>query len=226
MDLSLDDLKLRWDEMDVRLDRGLRLNARLLRESAIDRARTSLKRLSRLLWIDVAVDCLLLLWLGSFMADHLTEIRFLLPAAMLHLGVILLAGSAIRQLVALAGLDYGAPVLDIQRRLESLRVERLRAVRWTLLAAPLVWLPLFIVGLKGLLGLDLYAMVTREWVAANLLLGAAVIPVAIQVSRRYADRLGRSPLAQRILRDLAGSNLNAAAGFLDSLRTFEREEPS
>jgi len=226
MDLSLDDLKLRWDEMDLRLDRGLRLNARLLRESAIDRARTALKRLSRLLWIDVAVDFLLLLWLGSFMADHLTEIRFLLPAAMLHLGVILLAGSAIRQLVALAGLDYGAPVLDIQRRLESLRVERLRAVRWTLLAAPLVWLPLFIVGLKGLLGLDLYAMVTREWVVANLLLGAAVIPVAIQVSRRYADRLGRSPLAQRILRDLAGSNLNAAAGFLDSLRTFEREEPS
>lgn len=224
MELSLDDLKQRWNEQDRKLDRGLRLNDRLLRESAIGRAATALRRLSRLLWIEMAFNLLIVIWLGSFMADHVMEPRFLLPAMMLHLGVILLAGSGIRQLVALAALDYGAPVLDLQKRLESLRVERLRAFRWTLLSGPLLWVPLFIVALKGLVGLDLYAVVTREWIAANLLFGAVLIPVAIWVSRRYADRLERPSIAQRLLRDLAGSNLNAAAGFLDSLDSFQREE--
>jgi hypothetical protein len=36
--------------------------------------------------------------------------------------------------------------------------------------------------------------------------------------------MGRSPLVQRLLRDLAGYNLNAAAGFLSRLERFAEEE--
>jgi hypothetical protein len=224
MDLTLDDLKQRWQEMDRRLDRSLRLNARLVRESALDKAATALRRLTRLLWIELVVDFGIALWLGSFIADHLTEVRFLLPAAGLQLGIILLAVSAIRQLAAIASLDYDATILHIQKRLESLRIERLRTMRWSLLTGPLIWVPVLIVVLKGLVGLDAYAMFTLEWVVGNILFGAAVIPVAIWVSRRYADRLRQSPLAQGLLRDMAGFNLNAALGFLGSLERFEKEE--
>ena len=58
---------------------------------------------------------------------------------------------------------------------------------------------------------------------ANLLFGLAVIALAVWVSRRYAERMARSPLVRRLMRDLAGSNLNAAEGFLERVARFEEE---
>jgi hypothetical protein len=108
--------------------------------------------------------------------------------------------------------------------MEALRAQRIRATMLTLLAAPLLWTPLLIVGLKGLLGLDVYAIFSARYLLANALFGLAVIPLAVWIARRSADRMGRSPLAQRLLRDIAGYNLKAAAGFLSRLARFEAEE--
>lgn len=57
-----------------------------------------------------------------------------------------------------------------------------------------------------------------------MLFGVAVIPLAVWISRRQADRMDRSPFFQSLLRDIAGYNLNAAMGFLGSLEQFEEEE--
>jgi hypothetical protein len=114
--------------------------------------------------------------------------------------------------------------VEIQKRMETLRAQRIRATMLTLLGAPLLWTPLLIVGLKGLLGLDAYAILSARYLLANALFGLAVIPLAVWIARRSADRMGRSPLVQRLLRDLAGHNLNAAAGFLSQLERFEAEE--
>jgi hypothetical protein len=70
---------------------------------------------------------------------------------------------------------------------------------------------------------DAYAIFNSAWLAANVALGVAVIPLAVWISKRYADRMERSPLLQFLMRDLAGYNLNAATGFLDSLARFEEE---
>ena len=77
--------------------------------------------------------------------------------------------------------------------------------------------------LKGLLSVDAYAAFPGRWLAANVLFGLAVIPLAVWLSRRYAGRMEGSPAVQRILRDIAGYNLSAATGFLDSLAQFEKE---
>jgi hypothetical protein len=83
--------------------------------------------------------------------------------------------------------------------------QRIRVTKWTLLSAPLLWTPLLIVALKGQLGLDAYAIFSQSWLAANL---------------------ERSPCIQSLMRDIAGYNLTAAAGFLSSLARFEEESPA
>jgi serine/threonine-protein kinase len=220
--MELDDLKQNWDDQERKLDAGLRLNTRLLHTSKLGRAETAIRRLARLLWMGLSVNAGLALWLGSFLGDHWSEPRFLIPAAALHLGVLALLAAGIHQLAAIRGLDFSAPVVTIQKRLESLRAQRIRAVMLTLLASPLAWIPMLIVSLKGLLGVDAYAVLDRGWLIANVLCGLAVIPVGAWAARRFADRLDRSPLARRLLRDLAGYNLSAATGFLDSLAELER----
>jgi hypothetical protein len=218
--MELDDLKKRWEEQDRKLDASIRLDTALLRASVLGKTGTALRLLVASLVIDLAIA----LWLGSFVADHVAQTRFLVPGAALLVGVIALAILSVRQIEALSQVDYDAPIVTIQKRLESLRVERIRSVKWTLLLAPLAWTPLLIVAQKALVGVDAYAIFDTAWLAGNVVFGLLVIAVAVWVSRRYEDRMERSPLVRSLMRDLAGYNLNAAAAFLGSLSEFEKEE--
>ncbi len=221
--MELDDLKDRWNEYDRKLDTSLRLNSRVLREFGLNRVDSSLRRLTRVIVFELLMGILATVLLGGFIADHLGEMRFLLPAVALDLFVIYFIGWSIRQWIALSSLDYGESVVEIQRKLELLRIDRIRMTKWVFLLSPLLWIPLLIVGVEGFLGLDAYAILDTAWLVSNFVFGLAVIALAVWVSRRYADRLQGSTLARRIADALADRSLNEAAGFLGTLSSFERE---
>ena len=222
--MNLDNLQSLWEEQNRKLDASLRLNTRILNQSTLRKAEAATRRLSWFLLFELPLDALLLVGLGSFIAQHVTDVRFLIPALVLHLYVIVLASSSVRQVIALRGIDYSAPIVEIQKRLGTLQVERSRIMKWVFLSAPLIWIPLLVVSTKGFLGVDPYAIFSGTWLATNLVFGVAVIALAVWISRRYADRMERSPFVQRLMRDLAGTNLNAALGFVGSLERFEKEE--
>ncbi len=184
---------------------------------------TALGRLRRFFVVELVVNFALIVALGAFNVEHLAVPRFLVPGAVLHLAAILLLIVGIRRLVELASVDLSAPVVAIQKALA--RAERLevRTTLGALLAAPLLWLPMLIVGLEGLFGVDTYAYLTTGWLVANVVFGLALIPLALWASRRYAERLKGSPRLQRVMRDLAGHNLAAAARFVDEVSSFEDE---
>jgi hypothetical protein len=223
--MELDELKARWQEQDRKLDDCVRLNQQLLRESLLEKADSAVARLSRLLWLELLLNVVAAILVGSFIGDHFQEPQFLVPAIALQLGIIALIIGAVRQLTAIARIDYAAPIVTIQERLESLRAERIRTVRWTLILSPLAWTPLFIVAVKGLFDFDVYSAFGPAWLIANLLFGLLVIVAALWVSRSYGDRLGRSPLIQRLLRDIGGQNLAAANGFVQSVSRFAEGSP-
>jgi hypothetical protein len=221
--MELQDLKNLWAEYDRKLDTSLRLNSRIWRELNLSRVDSALKRLSRLLVFELLMNLAVVMALGWFIAEHAGEMRFLAPALALGLCAVALVIASIRQLAALHSLDYSAPVVAIQKRLEALRIERIRATKWVLLLSPLLWTPLLIVALEGLFGLDAYLFLDGRWLAANLLFGLAFIPVMLWAARRFAGRWQGSPLVQSLMDDLAGRSLVAAAGFLSELSRFEEE---
>jgi hypothetical protein len=223
--MELDELKTCWQEQDRKLDECIRLNHRVLRESMLNRAGTALKRLLRLLWFELLLNVAGAIAVGSFIGDHFQEPRFLVPALAIQLGFIALIIGAGRQLAAIARVDYGAPIVTIQKRLESLRIERIHTVQWTLILSPLAWMPLFIVAMQGLFGVDVYTAFSSAWLVANVVFGLAVIVIAVWVSRSYGDRMGRWPSIQRLLQDIGGQNLAAAMGFVQSLSRFAQDAP-
>lgn len=224
--MDLDDLKDQWNEYDRKLDASLRLNTRLLGESGLNKAESALKRLSRFIVVSLLVNVLALVSLGMFTASHVSEVHFFVPAVVLHIFTILLIVSSIHQLVALRSIDYGAPIVAIQKMAEGLRIQRIRTTKWTLFVAPLLWTPLLIVIMKGLFGLNAYVVPGPKWLAMNLLFGLAFIPLMVWMSRRFADRMHRSPFVQRLMNDIAGRNLSAATSFLNSVSRFEEDEES
>jgi len=219
--MELDELKTTWQELDRKLETCIELNRRLLQGKMAGKAETAMKRLRFLLGLELLINVAGVALLGSFIGAHATEIQYLVPAISLDLGLIALVIAGARQIAAISQIDYCAPIVAIQRRLESLRIERIRTVKWTLLLAPLAWTPLFIVALKGLLNVDVYAGFGVTYVVANLAFGVVVVVIGVWTSRHFAARLQGSSAMRRIADCLAGTSLKSAAQFLDSLSQFE-----
>ncbi len=224
--MELDDLRKQWEGLDQQLDGVLRLNRRALETRVLDKASSAMSRLGWTLAAELALDVVALLLTGSFLADRVHQARFLVPGLVLHAFAIAQIATLVRQIVATRRIDYGAPLLEVQKQIGALRASRTRTTMWTLLLAPLLWTPLLIVALEGFAGVDAYASLGVPYLAANLAFGLAVLALALLLSRRYADRLPGSPLATRLMRDLAGINLATATGFLDSLSRFEQDAPT
>jgi len=222
--MNLDDLKDKWADYDRKLESSIRLNVSVLRQSVLRQVNSSLQRLFRFIVVELCINCAMVIWLGMFIGNHVGELKFIMPAIALDLFALSLVVFGVHQWVALGSVDYSASIVVIQKKLELLRLYRIRATKWTLLLTPLIWIPLLIVTLKGLFGVNAYALFDSGWIAMNLLFGVAMIPLMICAARRYAHRMQRSPIIQRLMNDIAGRNLMAATTYLNELSQFEREQ--
>ena len=222
--LDLDEMKKQWAEHDRKLDESIRLNRQLLSTTNLKGARSAMQRMAAFLGLEAAVQLAVVVALGSFIYEHIAMVRFALPAAALDVFAIAILIAMIRQIAVGLQIDYDKPIAVIQKQLEDLRVLRIRYIQGIFLAATLAWTPLMIVTLKGFWGLDAYRLFGTAFLVSNLLVGLAIIPLALWLSKRFSDRMGRSPFIQRLMKDLAGYNLNAAAGFLTTLSQFEDEK--
>jgi hypothetical protein len=218
--LDLDELKQKWAEYDQKLDESIRLNRQVLSTLNLRGARSALQRLTVGLALEALAWSAIVIPLGGFIYGHSGALRFALPGIAADLFAIGMLAATIRQIVAAQGIDYGQPVTAIQKQLEAMRVLRIRITQWALLAGAVVWAPFAIIVGKVLFGIDDYS---RAWLAVNVLFGLSLIPLAMWVSKTFADRMQNSAFLQRLMRDLAGQNLTAAMAFLASLSQFNDE---
>lgn len=218
--MEFEEIKELWAQSNRKLEASMRLNTLLLQQWNLRKTDTSLKWLARGIAFELIVNVIGVMLLGFFAAAHWREPQFLIPAAALYIYAIGLIVAGGRQLARIDAVDYDEPVVAIQKKLEELRLARIRTTLGTLLFAPLMWVPLLIVALRGLFGIDVYAA-GSAWLAANLLFGLAVIPLAMFLARRYGPRLAASTAMRRLADAIAGNTLIEALASLDSIRRFE-----
>lgn len=224
--MKLDALTEKWAEHDRKLDVSIRLNRQLLTAVNVSRVQPPLRRFALCVGLGALMGLIGSVIVGEFIHQHWDEPRFAFPAVVLHVWLIANVAASIRLMAMALQIDYDKPLLIIQKQLESLRVLRIRVTQWALLTGQVVWwVPFLIVALKGFWGVDAYRVVGAPYLLVNLAVGLAIIPLAMWVSKKFGDRMGRSPIVQRLMRELAGYNLNAATGFLATLSEFENETP-
>jgi hypothetical protein len=230
--MDLEDLKTRLAEQDAKLDQVLRLNTTAVRELQLAKTRSSLRWLVPGVVFELVMTIVAVVWLGNFIYGHLWEPRFLLPAVLVDVCMIVFLGSCIGQLARIASLDYSLPVVAVQKELGKLRILRIRTTKWVMTLSFVLWFPVLLVLFEGLLGVDLWRILGTisnrngsffAWVVGNVLFGLAVALVLIWVSHRYARRMDRSPAIQRLMDHLAGHSLTRALGSLDAILRFEAE---
>ena len=226
MNLTLDDLKTEWLARDRQLDSQLRMNTLLLREALLERHSARLGRTTAGSWLPILFSIPFLAFFGWFIARHIDQPAFLLPAVFLQVWTVAMLALTIHQRGQLRSLDYSRPVLELQRQVEQIKIARLTTFKWAFLTGQLLWwIPFVLVLFKGLLGVNLYAASAfmPTFIAWNIAFGVAFIPFALWASKALHGRLSGSPRFQQFTDGIAGSDVVVAREFLKKLEGFGRE---
>ena len=220
--MELDDLKQGLARLDRRLEEQLALDLARARRDGRDRLHDALRPMARAqarLIFAGAITILLgvATWRGAM--GHAAGP--FVSGVIFHIyGVaMILFGAVTRTLIA--GIDWAAPVLDLQRRLAAVRRAHVVAGIAIGLSWCVLWVPAMILGFFLLFGVDLYAPspATWHWLAIG---GVVMIAVAWLVRRR-ARAGGNAGLAAAIDGLFTGEHLRRAQAELDSIRQFERD---
>jgi hypothetical protein len=221
---SLDAMKSVWEAQDRKMDEILRINRQLFIAAKLGKVRTPLRMFMIWLGIEIALLVLALSVVGNFLAGSITEIRFVWPAVMMDVWLIFTLACTVRQLVMAKRIAFDLPIAALQRQIADLRILRLTAVRWELLTGQLVWwIPLIVVALKMLFGVDAYRYLSPGYILTNLLLGIALIPLVIWLAKRYKSALKKSRFMDKLADVVAGYSLTAARNYLAVLSDFETQ---
>jgi hypothetical protein len=221
--MELDELKSAWKTHGTLLERSLAIDERLLREVVARKVRFALAPF--VLWrvLEIALGVAALTAIVPLLAAHLHETRYLLVAGSLGVYLAVVALYSMTQLVHALRIDLTGPVTTIQGDVERLKLLEYRSFRWALLCGIIVWLPALMVPFEIVTGVEVIARCDFGWLAANVLVGIALLALGFWWSKRDVDRAISSPFALRVVDALSGSGLRRANRHLEDLAHFVRE---
>ncbi|MBC6942526.1 MAG: serine/threonine protein kinase [Xanthomonadales bacterium] len=217
--LELDDLKSAWQALDRQLQRQSTLQWQWLRERKLDTVRSNLR------WLYWGQIAQILLGDALIYFGIMASIRFRAEPHLLACGLFLLGYGVL--VVVLGGVmlgrvgrvDYGAPVLDIQKRIGALQRGEVLAGMWVGLPWWLLWLAIFMLEVKVMMGIDLWHS-APAFVWSCSVLGAVGL-LATAWMYRHSRRAPGSRLAQWLDRRVGARSLRQARATLQDIARFE-----
>jgi hypothetical protein len=220
-----DELKLAWQTLSRRLERHDALQTYVLLEQRKQKALASLRPL---FWGQVVqtlfgipfILLAALLWIrGGQSADGLpwTTIAAGIVVQLYGIATIAMAGQTLHRI---HDIDYARPIVDIQKRLATLR--RTYIVNGMLAGLPwwFLWVPLLMV-LAGLDGTDLYTRAPGVvWIGLGV--GAAGL-LGTMAFHRWSRNPARPRLARFMDDSVTGASLRRAQAQIEEVARFEAE---
>jgi hypothetical protein len=214
--MELDELKSTWQMLDRHLQQQSTLNLHLFRERKLDKARSGLRRLYwgkivQILFGDA------LIYFGIMAAIGHRDDPPLLACSlfMLAYGLLTVVFGGV-SLGRIASIDYTAPVLEIQKRVDTLRRTHVLA-NWCLgLPWWFLWIAIFVLEMKANVGVDLF-VAAPAFIGITGAIGVVGFVSTVWYFRRRNARLSamaNDPDTPRGLRD--------AKSALDDISRFER----
>lgn len=207
-----------WASLEAQLKRSQRLNDLIIVESLSRKAQTPLSRERSLIIFEIVVNFVALVALGSFAYDQGPNAGGISATI---LGAVSIGIDAVLISIAFSlwHIDFESPVVMLQAELARIKTRRAALTGVVLIAAPLLWTPVFIVVL-GTLGIDAVRALGIAYIAINLAVGLFVAAGASLIARFFGDRLRRSPWTARVVDALSGQAYREAAAYLDTIERY------
>jgi hypothetical protein len=221
--MELDELKQTWTEHARKLDRILSLNLQALKTAQLDKTKSALGRFKAFRLFEIVIGILILIPLGSYIADRMSVPTLAIPALIFAASVLLPVVANIRQLILLGRISYADPVTTIQRKLEEIKLHFLRSFRLPVLMLPL-YMAYVVVGLNLIFGMDVLAQSNAAYLWANLAFSLILVVPAVWILRNLSFRNVDNPVIRALVHGNGGKQMVAALEFLKALQEFENDQ--
>lgn len=221
--MELDEMKLAWQALGQQLDRQNALGLELLRQGRAGRLRGHLRPLvwgqSLLILFGIAI----MLWGISFWSTHTDVWQAMACGIAMQIFGTLSFIFPIRLLAMQQGIDYAAPVVDIQRRLVRMRAWRVKveAPVFAVLGS-VIWIPALLMCVQSegdRFGLNMWQHM-RPGVVAWLWLSVGASIGLVFLARFVVRKLGHGRWLEN---SLAGGSIVKAEAALAEIARFEQE---
>jgi hypothetical protein len=220
--MELDELKSAWHEIERRLDASDALAGQLLRERKLDKTRSTLRRIAWGQTLQIAIWIGIISIVGPFWIQYRATLHFLVAGLVMHLYGVVTIVLSVRQLLLIANVNYGKPVVELQAQIACLRRARVQDQLWLGLPWWILWVVATIIGAQRWWGVDIYAPAPL-WVWVTVAIGVVGIVLTLWLPRVFANTPRGSRFLQDTLDNLAGRSLVRAARQLDEIAQFSRE---
>jgi len=216
--MELDEMKLAWQTLDRRLEHQHMLNVLMFRDSRTDKARRGLRPL---VWGQALQMLVGVIGLGLFVpiwVAHRDQSAVLIAGLVLHAYFLCMIIVAAMVQVQIAHIDFGAPVVAIQRQLLTLR--KIYAIGGTCMVGLPWWFltaPLLVVLTRG-------TIMTYAPQVVWIQLGVGVLGLfGTGWVYRCAHRSQRAELARRLDHIVTGASIRRAQATAAEIARFARE---
>jgi hypothetical protein len=222
MSMELDEMKLAWQALDHRLARQEALNWQIFRDRQSDKLRRGLRPLVWGQSAQIVLGFVLALWGISFWLAHRDIWQAMACGiAMQAFGTLAIIFPA-RVLSLVQGIDYAAPVVEIQRRIARLRAWRVKveAPVFAVLGS-VIWIPAMLMLIQYEMDrarVNLWSHMSGSllWLLPCAAVSLGLVGLVYAVVRRLGHR--------RWLEDnFAGSVVKRTETMLEEVARFARE---
>jgi len=216
---ELDELKSAWQTLNRNLERQQTLALHQFKETKLARFRSGLRPLAAGEIIQLICGAILAGLSGQFWMKHFDAYHLMAYGILLHAYGLMLAGFAVRDLILIHQIDYGAPVVAIQKQIAALRAWHLRTGMWFAIAGCFIWIPLVLV-IFYWLGADVWS--AKPQVVYWFLMNGAVA-VGLAFTLVYLTRHGQGRFAKYLRASGPGRSVQRAEAALAEIAQFEKE---
>ena len=203
--MELRELENIWNEYDKRIDDHIKVNYEFLKKLSLEKTQSLLMQGKLTAVIEVIVNFLFLSPVISFALNHISELKYSLPALLLGLIVISTIAWNIYGFVLMTTINYRSPIVAIQKKLERFKFLNLyRQQRLLYILLPIAQTLFFIVFCKGVLNINIYNY--PKFFALQFLCAMVIVPFISWIVKISPDK-----------------KYEAALHFLNDIKEFEKE---
>lgn len=219
--MELDEMKAAWAALDQRLERQEKLNLHAIRETGLDRLRTTLRPLVVGPIVQIVAGALMALVFAPFWIDHRETLHWVVTGLSLHGYALMLIVFGARDLYLVHRIDYAAPIVEIQQRIAELRAWRVRMAPVFGVTGCLIWVPFLLWLFEVLFGVDVYALNPN---VVYVLIGSGFGCIGLML---LVIRWTRHPRFERfgtaLENSVAGRSIAKAQRLADEISAFVRD---
>ena len=185
--MKLEELKKVWTAHYEQAEQKLTVNKDLLKSTSLSTIKSHLNEFRATNIIELIINGVGVIYLMGFIASHWLEVAFAVPAMVLCLMITAHFTWNVYSLLQISSLHYGLSIIEIQKKVNTIKLFQGYQVKSLYVAIPLFALCFAVILPKALFGFSIYPYLGVQWYY-HLLGTIAITPVIVWFVNRFPDK--------------------------------------